>query len=133
MTESGGTMVWIDLVCVLAVLQAIFFGVMVGSARSKYGVQAPAISGHPMFERMYRVQMNTLELLVAFLPALYLAARYWSPQWVAAIGAIFLVGRLVYWRAYLKNPASRTLGFALSAFPVLSLLAATLLGIARAL
>jgi uncharacterized MAPEG superfamily protein len=126
-------MVWIDLVCVLAVLQAIFFGVMVGSARGKYGVNAPAVSGHPMFERMYRVQMNTLELLVAFLPALYLASHYWSPQWVAATGAIYLVGRLVYWRAYLRDPASRTLGFGLSAFPVLALLAATLLGIVRAI
>lgn len=126
-------MQWIDLVCVLALLQSVFFGVMVGSARSKYGVHAPAISGHPMFERMYRVQMNTLELLVAFLPALYLAGRYWSPQWVAATGAIFLVGRLVYWRAYLRDPASRSLGFGLSAFPVLALLAATLLGIVRAL
>ena len=118
-------MAWVDLVCVLALLQAVFFGVMVGSARAKYGVQAPAVSGHPMFERMYRVQMNTLELLMAFVPALYLAARYWSPQWVAATGAIFLLGRLVYWRAYL--------GFGLSAFPVLALLAATLLGIARTL
>ena len=124
---------WVDLVCVLALLQAVFFGVMVGSARAKYGVQAPAVSGHPMFERMYRVQMNTLELLMAFVPALYLAARYWSPQWVAATGAIFLLGRLVYWRAYLRDPASRSLGFGLSAFPVLALLAATLLGIARTL
>ncbi len=126
-------MAWVDLVCVLALLQAVFFGVMVGSARAKYGVQAPAVSGHPMFERMYRVQMNTLELLMAFVPALYLAARYWSPQWVAATGAIFLLGRLVYWRAYLRDPASRSLGFGLSAFPVLALLAATLLGIARTL
>ena len=126
-------MVWIDLVSVLAVLQLVFFGIMVGSARAKYGVHAPALTGHPVFERMYRVQMNTLELLVAFLPALYLASHYWAPAWVAAMGSLFLLGRLIYWRAYLNNPASRTLGFALSAFPVLSLLLATLLGIARAL
>lgn len=119
---------WIDIVCALALVQFIGFGMLVGAARSKYGVHAPATSGHPAFERLYRVQMNTLELLVAFVPALYLASRYWSPHLVAAAGVVYLVGRLVYLRAYAKDPASRGLGFALSAFPILAMLAATLVG-----
>ena len=123
-------MMWIDLAAVLAVLQFIFFGVLVGSARTRYGVHAPATAGHPQFERMYRVQMNTLELLVALLPAMYLAARYWSPSLVAVGAAIYLVGRMVYWRAYVQNPASRALGYGLSAFPILAMLAATLAGVA---
>jgi glutathione S-transferase len=110
-------MMWIDLAAVLA------------SARTQYSVHAPATAGHPQFERLYRVQMNTLELLVALLPAMYLAARYWSPSLVAIGGAVYLLGRMVYWRAYTHNPASRALGFGLSAFPILALLAATLLGI----
>lgn len=122
-------MMWIDLTAVLAVLQFIFFGVLVGSARGKYGVKAPATTGHPQFERLYRVQMNTLELLVALLPAMYLAARYWSPSIVAVGAAIYLLGRLVYWRSYTKDPASRSLGFGLSAFPILAMLAATLVGL----
>lgn len=122
-------MMWIDLVAVLAVLQFIGFGVLVGSARTRYGVHAPATAGHPQFERLYRVQMNTLELLVALLPAMYLAARYWSPSLVAIGGAIYLLGRLVYWRAYTKDPASRALGFGLSAFPILAMLGATLVGL----
>jgi uncharacterized MAPEG superfamily protein len=119
---------WIDIVCVLALVQFIAFGMLVGAARGKYGVHAPATTGHPMFDRLYRVQMNTLELLVAFVPALYLAARYWSADWVAAAGAVYLVGRLVYLRAYTQDPARRALGFALSVFPVLGLLGATLVG-----
>lgn len=122
-------MMWIDVVAVLAVLQFIGFGMMVGAARTKYQVHAPATSGHPQFERMYRVHMNTLEVLVCLLPALYLAARYWEPSYVAAVGAVYLVGRLVYLRAYTQNPASRGLGFALSIFPVLGLLGATLVGV----
>jgi uncharacterized MAPEG superfamily protein len=122
-------MMWIDLVAVLAVLQLIFFGTLVGGARTKYAVQAPATTGHPQFERLYRVQMNTLELLVAFLPALYLASRYWSPTFVAVGGAVYLLGRMVYWRAYAKDPASRSMGFGLSIFPILAMLLAALAGI----
>jgi hypothetical protein len=122
-------MMWIDLVAVLAVLQFILFGVLVGSARSKYSVHAPATSGHPQFDRLYRVQMNTLELLVALLPAMYIAARYWSPSLVAVGGVVYLLGRLVYWRSYTKDPASRALGFGLSAFPILAMLGAVLVGV----
>lgn len=119
---------WIDIVCALALVQFIGFGMLVGAARNKYGVHAPATSGHPAFDRLYRVQMNTLELLVAFIPALYLASRYWSPNVVAAAGVVYLVGRLVYLRAYAKDPASRGLGFALSVFPILAMLGAALVG-----
>ncbi|MEY2654442.1 MAG: hypothetical protein RLZZ524_1470 [Pseudomonadota bacterium] len=121
---------WIDLVATLAVLQFIAFGAFVGMARTRYGVHAPAVSGDPMFERNYRVQMNTLELLVALLPALYLAARYWPAPWVAAAGAVYLIGRMLYRQAYLRDPRSRSLGFALSSLPILALLGATLVGIA---
>lgn len=120
---------WIDLVAALAVLQFFAFGVLVGLARNRYGVHAPAVTGDPMFERNVRVHMNTLEQLVALLPALYLAARYWPAPWVAAAGAVYLVGRMVYRQAYLKDPRSRSLGFALSALPILGLLGATVVGI----
>jgi uncharacterized MAPEG superfamily protein len=123
----------IHLVALLALLQYLFFGSLVGKARVRYGVEAPAITGHPQFERMYRVQMNTLELLVVFLPALWLAALYWSPLGMGAIGAVYLVGRLLYWRAYTRNPASRELGFVLSAVPIVLLLLAGLGGALMAL
>ena len=116
----------VDAVAMLAVLQYLAFGALVGRARGRYGVQAPAVVGHAQFERMYRVQMNTLELLVALLPALYAAAHYWPAPWVALAGGVYLVGRLVYWRAYTTAPASRGTGFLLSIAPVFTLAIAAL-------
>ena len=122
---------YIDLVALLAVAQLVFFAVLVGRARGRYGVKAPAVSGHEGFERVYRVQMNTLDLLVAFLPALFIAAKYWPQGWVAVAGAVYLVGRIIYWRSYTAAPASRGLGFALSMFPILALVIAGLVGAMR--
>ena len=122
---------YIDLIAALAIVQLIFFSVLVGRARGVYGVKAPAVSGHEMFERAYRVQMNTLELLVAFLPTLYIAAKYWPQVYVASAGVIYLVGRLIYWRSYVTAPASRGIGFMLSMVPILALLFAALIGIVR--
>lgn len=109
---------YVDVVAMLALIQFLFFGALVGKARAQYGVKAPAVSGDEQFERVYRVQMNTLELLVPFLPALYVATRYWPAWLVAAIGAVYLVGRVIYWRAYVAAPATRGLGFALSIAPI---------------
>ncbi|KRG84723.1 membrane protein [Stenotrophomonas daejeonensis] len=119
---------YIELVALLAVAQYLFFGAMVGRARGRYGVKAPAVTGHEGFERAYRVQMNTLELMVALLPSLFVAARFWPAGWVAGIGAVYLLGRFVYWRAYVGNPASRALGFMLSMLPVIVLLLMALAG-----
>jgi glutathione S-transferase len=123
---------FVDLVAVLAVLQLVFFGILVGRARVRYRVKAPAVTGHESFERMYRVQMNTVELMVCFLPALYVAAKYWAPAYVAIAGAVYLVGRMLYWRSYTEAPAKRELGFALSMAPIVALLLAALAGIVRA-
>jgi len=116
----------VDAVAMLAVLQFIGFGALVGKARGTYGVKAPAVTGSEPFERIYRVQMNTLELLVALLPALYAAAHYWPSLYVAGAGAVYLVGRIVYWRAYVASPSSRSLGFLLSIGPILALALAAL-------
>jgi glutathione S-transferase len=126
-------MIWVHLVALLAVGQYLLFGILVAQARGRYGVQAPAVTGHEGFERMYRVQTNTLELLVAFLPALWLAAQYWSPAGMAAVGLVYLGGRLLYWQAYVRNPGSRALGFTLSFLPIVLLLFAGLGGAVRAL
>ena len=118
----------VHVVAVLAIGQFLAFGVLVGRARAKYGVEAPAVSGDERFERAFRVQMNTLEQLVCFLPALLLAARYWPPLPVAAVGAVYLVGRLLYRRAYVADPSTRAVGFVLSVGPTFALLLATLAG-----
>jgi glutathione S-transferase len=120
-----------ELVIILALLQYLFFGMLVGRARTRYGVKAPAVTGDPIFERHYRVQMNTLELLVMFLPAVWVASAYIAPLWIAALGAVYLGGRFVYFRGYVRAPEKRSLGFGLSALPILILLAIDLIGALR--
>jgi MAPEG family. len=116
---------YVDIVAMLAVLQYLVFGSLVSRARGTHGVKAPAVTGSEQFERLYRVQMNTLELLVAFIPALYVAARYWPTPYVAAFGSVYLIGRLLYWQAYVAA-SNRTLGFTLSLGPVAILALAAL-------
>jgi uncharacterized MAPEG superfamily protein len=122
-------MQYVDLVAVLAVLQFFAFGALTGNARRQSGLKAPAMTGHEGFERMYRVQMNTLEMLIAFLPALYLASKYWPAPWVAGVGAIYLIGRHLYWRAYVSDPSKRGTGFMLTMLPTLLLVLLALGGI----
>jgi len=119
---------YVYIIAVLAVLQFFFFGIMVGRARAKYGVKAPATSGHEMFERAYRIHLNTLEQLIAFLPALYMASFYLNQVIVAAIGAVYLLGRFIYRSSYLKDPAKRAPGFLLTVLPIFILLITALIG-----
>jgi uncharacterized MAPEG superfamily protein len=101
----------VAVVAVLALIEYFVFSIMTGRARSKYDVKAPATTGDPMFERYYRVQMNTIEQLVIFLPALFLFANYVSTGWAALLGLAFIVGRAIYARSYVAEPSSRSLGF----------------------
>ncbi|HVN99457.1 MAG TPA: MAPEG family protein [Steroidobacteraceae bacterium] len=124
-------MVWVDIVGLLAVIQLVVFITLVGGARGRYGVVAPATTGHPVFERYYRVQMNTVEILLVLLPALWLAAKYWSPKYAAILGAIYLVGRVVYLVSYVRDPARRSFGYTLSSAPAIALLVGALIGAIR--
>ena len=121
-------MKYVHVIAILAVMQFVVFGFLVGRARLKYGVKAPAISGNAEFERVFRVQMNTLEQLVCFLPALFLAATYWSPVFAALVGIVYLVGRLIYRQSYITDPSKRALGFLLTIVPTFVLLIAALIG-----
>lgn len=85
----------------------------VGQARRKYGVQAPAITGDAMFERTYRVQMNMLEQLIMFLPSVGIFAWVVSDRWSLLLGLFWVFTRLMYSRAYIKDPAKRHLWFLL--------------------
>lgn len=122
-----------EFVIILALLQYLFFGMLVSRARTRYGVKAPAVTGDPIFERHLRVQMNTLELLIIFLPTLWIASAYIAPLWIAALGAVYLAGRFLYLRGYVRAVEKRALGFGLSALPILVLLAIDLVGALRSL
>ena len=126
-------MAWIELVSVLAILQFFFFGAQVARARERYHVKAPATTGDEVFERYFRVQMNTLELLVMFLPALWMAASVLRPAWVALIGVVYLIGRAIYSMSYVADPSKRGPGYGLSILPVLALLLIVVIGAVRQL
>ena len=104
-------MPYLAIVTALALLEYLGIGIMVGQARGKYGIKAPATSGHPIFERTFRVHQNTLEQLMIFLPSLWLFGMYVSPTWGALLGLVFIVGRVVYVRGYIADPEKRGLGF----------------------
>jgi glutathione S-transferase len=126
-------MAWVELVTLGAVLQALLFGMLVGRARTRYGVAAPASTGNEIFERYFRVQANTNETLIIFLPSLWIAARYWPPSWAAILGAIYLIGRILYLRGYVRDPKQRGPGYGLSLLPTMALLLIALVGVVRAL
>lgn len=129
----GVLMQYVELIVMAALLQFLFFGVMTGKARVKYGVKAPATSGAEGFERMYRVQMNTLEMLVIFIPVIFIASNYWSPLLMSGLGAVFIIGRFMYWRAYVADPKTRSIGFMLSLLPSVVLIVLSLVGIVLSL
>lgn len=122
----------VHLVIGLALVQFLFFLFAVGRARETYKVAAPATTGNEIFERYFRVQMNTLELLVIFVPAVLLFGQYFGEYLAAGLGGVYLIGRLVYFTSYVKDPRSRSLGYGLSALPVMILLAGAVIGAIRA-
>lgn len=120
----------VALVILLALAEFVALGILVGRARGKYGVKAPATTGHEVFERWFRVHYNTMELLVVFVPSIWLFGLYVSPKIGAALGAVYLVGRVMYVRSYVRDPAARGGGFGLSMLPTLVLLVGAATGAA---
>ena len=120
-----------SLVTALALLVYMWNLLAAGQARNKYGVVAPAVTGHPAFERRFRVQQNMVEQLVLFLPALWVFATTVSEFWAAAIGAVFVVGRVVYTLGYYTDASKRGPGFIIGLLAEAVLLVGALYGSAR--
>lgn len=121
------------LVTLFAVLLMFATAFAVGRARGRYQIAAPATSGHPAFERAFRVQMNTLEAVVLFLPTLWLAAYYGFPLWAGLAGLVWLAGRIWYALAYLREAGKRGGGFVLGMAGWAATLVMALIGLGRAL
>jgi glutathione S-transferase len=119
----------VALVTVFSLMLYFFMGIKVGMARGKFNVPAPATTGHPEFERTFRVQMNTLEWLPIFLPSLWLFSIFVHDYIAAALGAIWIVGRYIYMQGYIDAPQKRSAGFAIQALSALVMLVGTLIGI----
>jgi hypothetical protein len=105
------------IVAVVAALVLIEYMAIVwltGRARGLHGVAAPAMTGHPVFERWARVQGNTVEQLVVFFPGLWMFSTYVRPDVAAGLGVLFLVGRALFARGYVADPARRGPGFVMT-------------------
>jgi glutathione S-transferase len=109
------------IVTLLAILVYLFTLGQVSRARTAFGVKAPATTGHPDFERVFRVQMNTLEWMPIFLPSLWLFAIYISDVIAAAIGLIWIIGRILYMTGYSRAADKRGTGFGVQALAALAL------------
>ncbi len=106
----------VAIVSLVALLLYFYMGLRVGQGRGKYGVEAPAVTGHPDFERAYRIQMNTLEWLPLFLVSLWLFALSWGNDLIAAgIGLVWIIGRVLYLTGYSKAAEARGPGFGIQA------------------
>ncbi|BAR56597.1 putative membrane protein YecN with MAPEG domain [Bradyrhizobium diazoefficiens] len=109
------------LVTLLAIAFYFFATINVSRARARTGIKVPATSGHPDFERAFRIQVNTLEWMPIFLPSLWLFAIYISDAVAAGIGALWIVGRIVYFIGYSQAAAKRGPGFLIQAIAAIAL------------
>ena len=116
------------LIVLLALVQYVWFSMRVGGARGKYNIDAPKTVGNENFERLFRVQMNTLEQLIVFVPGMFLFAVYASSTWAWVPGAVFIVGRQLYAWEYVREPKSRALGMGLTMLAMVVLLVGSAIG-----
>lgn len=121
------------LITCIAILEYMAFTLRTGFGRQKYGVEVPAVTGHPEFERIFRVQQNTLEQLIIFLPALWLFSFFVSSTIAAGIGLLFVIGRPIYAITYVRDPGTRTLGFLMGFLANVILIVGSLGGIIASL
>jgi uncharacterized MAPEG superfamily protein len=117
----------------LALLEYIVMAALVGRARAKHGVHAPAMTGHPEFERANRVHVNTLENLIIFVPAVWIFATYLSALYAAILGGLFVVARALYAVGYLQAAEKRSVGAGITGIVNTILVVGGLIGVARAL
>lgn len=113
---------YVAIVTLLAVLTYFWMALGVAQARRKCGIQAPAMTGDDRLERTIRAHYNTLEWMPIFLPSLWLFALYWNDLAAAVLGLIWIVGRIVYFLGYVRDPAKRELGFLIQALAAAVLL-----------
>ena len=120
---------YVYLLILLALVQFIYFTMRTGITRGKYGVHAPKTQGHETWERIFRVQQNTMEQLVLFIPGILAFAHYVSPRWALLPGILFVIGRQLFSYLYIANPEKRVPGAALSFLSNVVLVVGALIGV----
>lgn len=122
-------MEYVTLVVIIALLEYVFFTIKTGKARVEAGIQAPAVTGDEMFERLFRVQQNTLENIIVFVPAIYIFGLYMHELAAAGIGIFFIIGRAIYFMSYRVDPAKRGPGMIITMLSNVILLLGGLTGV----
>ncbi|MEG4056048.1 MULTISPECIES: MAPEG family protein [unclassified Microcoleus] len=122
-----------SLITVSALILYFVVTINVGRARFKHKVSPPQMTGNPDFERVVRVQQNTLEQMILFLPSLWLFSQFISPIWGAGIGAVWIVGRILFAWGYYQAAEKRAAGFGISTLATLALLGGSLISIIMSL
>ncbi len=124
---------WVAGVILLALIEYLVLGSLVGRARTKYAVPAPAVTGNAMFERYFRVHQNSLEQLIVLVPAAWLFGEYLSARWAAIVGALFVIARIIYAAGYVSAPEKRGPGAWLTFLTELVLVLGALYGVIRSI
>ena len=119
----------IAAVTLLVAIEYFFLAIMVGKSRSETGISAPAIIGDAKFERVFRVQQNTMEQLIIFFPSLWIFGYYMHEGMGALLGLVFLLGRILYALGYVKDPNRRGPGFVIGSLALLALMVGGLIGV----
>ncbi|MBD1830152.1 MAPEG family protein [Microcoleus vaginatus GB1-A2] len=132
LAEANATL-WPSLITVSALILYFVVTINVGRARFKYKVSPPQVTGNPDFERVLRVQQNTLEQMILFLPSLWLFSQFISPIWGSGIGAVWIIGRILFAWGYYQAAEKRAAGFGISTLATLALLGGSLTGIIMSL
>lgn len=126
-------MEYVVLVTIAILVQYFALGLMAALARGKAGLEAPATTGDEVYERRFRVHQNTMEQLVSFLPAMWMFSYYVDSCYGALLGVAFFIGRIIYSRAYVADPGSRTIGFGIGFFAFAIALVGTVISVVMAL
>ena len=121
-------MIYVTIVTSIMLIQLFAFSVKSGMAREKGGVKAPATSGNEHFERLYRVHHNSMELLIIAIPSMWIFATHVHALGAAGLGFVYVIGRVIYSRAYVTDPESRGTGFMISMIPTVILMFGAFIG-----
>ena len=125
--------IYTALVTLLAVALYFSFALRVAMARGKYAVPLPATTGNADFERVFRVHQNTHEWLPIFLATLWVCALSLSDIGAAALGVVWLIGRLVYATGYTRAVQGRLPGFFIQSTACILLFLGAAFGVVRRL
>lgn len=126
-------MEYVTIVVMLALLQYMYFGILVGRARSAAQIDAPAVVGDDNFERHFRAHQNTLEQLMVFVPATLACGIFVDGLYVALVGLVFIVGRALYFGRYVNEPTKRGPGMLMTAVANLALILLAIISAVTAL